>query len=198
MRLDGTTGSSWDAAEQAAFLRAISMYRPLGFHRHFHMVSVLHALSQSPNMSSALELDGHLWNKLGEYYDVNELNKQEENGGDENHTPHWMRDYEGLQDMLRTNERARTRLVHGLDKEEFALQPFMSFEPWMEVRRVAPTGDHESQSDVPQSVVPPSSDDDLTDADSESKTDEREMRSSANHPPRRNRRKRAHTEVTNA
>lgn len=194
-----TSSSTWDDAAEVALLRAISLYRPLGIDRHFHMVCILNALgamADKPGLRDILPV--HVWDKLGEYYDLEGLNEQEE-GSDDDDEPEWIQNYEKNKELLRSNEAAQTRVLEGVDEEEFNLHPKIVFEPLVEPRRLEEYGaDHVAKKDA-TSMVPSTSEDDLSDDEPDVATGshgngDRDTRSSSASGPRRMTRKRQHVE----
>ena len=193
------TSSTWDDAAEIALLRCISLYRPLGLDRHFHMVCLLNALdAMSGNSDSRDLLPCHVWDKLGEYYNLEGLNEQEE-ASDDDTEPRWLRNYEKNKELLQSNEAARTRVLEGLDEEEFTLHPKIMFESLVEPRRLEEqAADHVIQKDA-TCVVPSTSEDDLSDDDPDPatgshKSSDRDTRPSFASSTRRMTRKRQHEE----
>lgn len=193
------TSSAWDDAAEIALLRCISLYRPLGIDRHFHMVCILNALeamSGNPDLRDLLPC--HVWDKLGEYYNLEGLNEQED-ASDDDTEPKWLRNYEKNKELLQSNEAARTRVLEGLDEEEFALHPRIMFESLLEPRRLEEQAEeHVIQKDAP-CVVPSTSEDDLSDDDPDPATgshrsSDRDSRPSLASSTRRMTRKRQHEE----
>lgn len=183
----GATASS--AQHDVALLRAISVFRPVGEHRHFHMVSILHALDGAPETQQADESSASLWTRLHDYYDLRGLNEMEECSDDEEEAM-WLRNYEQHMQFLRDHEKARTRVLQGIDEEEFALHPMYLYEPIISPRRAEAADDGARTQ-----VVPPSQEDEVADtaaddAESESDKDDRAPRSAQ----RRAVRKRNHAE----
>lgn len=67
-----------DTAEETALLRAISQFRPLGVHRHFNMISIVHALhahaAEHGGAQAAPTVEA-IWAKLRDFYDLDGLNE---------------------------------------------------------------------------------------------------------------------------
>lgn len=188
-REDDQGGKAKLARHDVALLRAISVFRPVGEHRHFHMVSILHALDGAPEAKQANRSSASLWARLHDFYDLRGLDEMEE-GSDDEEEPVWLRTYEEHSQFLRDHERARSRFLRDVDEEEFALYPMYLYEPIIVSRRVE-AGDDGAQTQV----VPPSQEDEGADAmaddgESESDKEERAPRS----VQRRTVRKRGHTE----
>ncbi|KAL4402032.1 esa1-associated factor [Malassezia pachydermatis] len=199
--------STWDTSSDVALFRAISIYRPVGEHRHFHMISILQSL-EAARESQSLPIDTPLhasdvWSKLEEFYELHGLNELDE-GSDEEDGPEWISQYNEHVARLQRSEKARTRYVAGLDEEEFSLHPYMDFDDLLTSRRTEDAESEESgkTKQSAQEVVPPSSDDDLAQSDSDADMDtatEDDKGSLSNRGAsttlRRNTRKRAHTET---
>lgn len=191
-----TDASAWDNAAEVALLQSTSTYRPLGMNRHFHMISILRALGSLPNRREALDLKvGRVWDKLGEFYDLDGLNEQEE-GSDDEEEPFWIRNFDSHKEKLESNEAFRTRVVDGLDDEEFTLRPVAVFEPWIKERRLV-SKDENGEKNV--NIVPSTSEDDLSEeeqgANDAAPNADRNTSAAA---PRRTTRKRAHAEEDSA
>lgn len=189
---DADQGASVSPAQHdVALLRAISVFRPVGEHRHFHMVSILHALDGAPKAQPSDGSSASVWAQLHKYYDLRGLDEMEE-GSDDEGEPVWLRDYEQHAQFLRDHEKARTRVLQGVDEEEFALHPMYLYEPMIEPRRVEVK---EDDGEAVQ-VVPPSQEDEeadkAADVDAESDTDKEEP--APRSVQRRTVRKRGHAE----
>ena len=68
-----TTSERFCPTMDIALLRAVCMCRPIGEHRHFHMLSILHALDAADKRVPLTPED--VWNKLHEYYNLEGLNE---------------------------------------------------------------------------------------------------------------------------
>ncbi|KDN52619.1 hypothetical protein K437DRAFT_173958 [Tilletiaria anomala UBC 951] len=81
-----------DIEVESALLSAVSSHRPVGIHRHFHLIRILQKLSQAvekidesrkedsrPPLTgqAALQDSKLIWNKLEEWYDLTALNELE-------------------------------------------------------------------------------------------------------------------------
>lgn len=188
-----------DTGGEIALLRAVSNYRPLGLHRHFNMISIVHALRDTPSEDGTPREPPSvpaIWAKLGQFYDLDGLNElvrarlmQDEGNSDDEDMPQWIKTYPAHTELLAKNEGARTRVLENMDEEEFALHPPDVFEPLIEPRRY-------EKSEAGGKVVPPSSEDDLSDMDSGSATDreDRASRARTRADTRRGSRKRQHNE----
>lgn len=97
----------------------------------------------------------------------------QEESSDEEDGPRWVRSYDERSAMLKKNENARTRFVEGMDDEEFVLQPAEQYEPLIAPRRI------DSESEAAITTAPPTSDHEMSEAESESKTSRGSMRRSA-------------------
>lgn len=181
------------------FLRAISVYRPVGEHRHFHMIAVLQAMSNVRGSPLGDESAEDAWAKLNEYYDVDGLNDMEGSSDDED-GPAWLAQYDAHVALLEKNKAARTRVVHGDDDGEFSLHPAAVFEPLMAPRRLdtsedAAQSDGSARAKKPRDaqVVPPSSDDEGSASGSDNDA-ARGSTPATSGAPRRGTRKRAHAD----
>lgn len=172
-----------------ALLRAISLFRPIGEHKHFHMVSILHALEGAPG-AQAEGSGPSVWARLQDYYDLQGLEEMEE-GSDDDEEPVWLRTYEDHLQFLRSHEKARTRVLQGADEEEFALHPLYLYEPIIRPRR-AETNDTDSLPVVPPSQEDEEADSTAADVEAESESDREGPAPRSAH--RRAVRKRGHTE----
>lgn len=197
-----TSSSTWDDAAEVALLRAISLYRPLGIDRHFHMLCILNALGAMSGEPGSRDISPcHVWDKLGEYYDLEGLNEQEDAYDDDDDTePEWIRNYESNKELLRSNEAALTRVLEGIDEEEFVLHPMIMFEPLVAPRRWEDQStdhdDHDTKKSA-ASAVPSTSEDDFSDEEPDAVTGShrsggRDTRSSSATSTRRMSRKRQH------
>lgn len=118
-----------DLALETALLRAVTQYRPLGLHQHFHMVAVACELEDR-----AIDIKT-AYNMLSALYDIDGLNALEDWP-----EPEWLTDYDA---KASRPEDVRRRYVQGSDPEEFAL-PWRSFEYLIALRR---TEDAQDASD---------------------------------------------------
>ncbi|WFC96095.1 hypothetical protein MBRA1_002751 [Malassezia brasiliensis] len=180
-----------DTAEETALLRAISQFRPLGVHRHFNMISIVHALhahaTEHGGAQAAPTVDA-IWAKLRDFYDLDGLNELDE-GSDDEDTPNWIKTYPAHVELLAKNKGARTRVLENVDEEEFALHPPETYEPIIEPRR------YEKEEAGGKSATA-SSEDDLSDMESgsASERDGHTPRTRRRAETRRQSRKRAHTD----
>ncbi|PKI84156.1 hypothetical protein MVES1_002140 [Malassezia vespertilionis] len=172
--------SMWetDPALEIALLRAISFYPPIGYNRHFNMVSILGALqaaqlevpSDAPGSNRHAPLSAKsVWQHLETLYDLEGLNELDD-GSEDEEAPEWMQHYDQHAALLARNEKARTRVLDNVDAEEFALHPVELYAPFIEQRRIARDLSEEVSAPATRAaedlVVPASSDEDISDANS--------------------------------
>jgi len=121
---------------EISLFRAVTRARPIGIHRHFHMMCILRQIQKE----TGEWIDGHqVWKKLKEMYDLDTLNDLEEAAED---------DYNGF---VRSPSPSEILSNHPFFKQEYSLYSLprdMDLDTIMDVRRSRDTLSVDSESDI--------------------------------------------------
>ncbi|THH20083.1 hypothetical protein EW146_g1185 [Bondarzewia mesenterica] len=128
---------------EISFFRSLMRARPIGLHRHFHVLSMRNAIHKDTGQSVSID---EIWEKLRSCYDLDALENLETEGYE---SPGSSRPHSQL---ARSPSPSQNLFAHPFFRNEFSLPSDESFESIISVRRTR--GSTSPQPSVPSPMPP--------------------------------------------